>query len=887
MDKRLLGFLPIPLLAGIIAMLYFVVDPSAYYDPGWLIPVTNTLFVGLICFGVAFISMRNFRATGRMQILLLGCGVLIFGLGGVIAGFVRGLPDGANLNVTIYNTGALVGALFHFVAAIILLTGISLESEGKIRKLLLFLGYGGVAIFMALLTLLAFNGIVPPFFIQGVGPTPLRQAILGSADILFIFSVVIFLSTYYKNREEFLYWYSLALALTSMSLTAFFIQHSVGSPVGWAGRFSQYLGGIYFLVALRTAIGSAQTRMTSLDGIITSSLSSAEEKFRLLAENSPDLIDRLDRDMRHLYMNQAGLRVHGKPGSSVIGKTIRETGVPEPFSSLWEERIRKVFNSREALDADGYFSTVSGMKFYQSRCVPEFGADGTVASVLVISRDLTERKQSEQALRASEERLRMQIERMPIGCILHDSNSCFSRLNPAAEKILGYAESELLGKRVSLIVPEDVRQHVDDIMSRLAEGDMTAHSVNKNVTKDGRTIICQWTNTPLRNPDGQFVGFLSMVQDITESKLAEEALRESEKKYRSIIDNLLDGYLRIDKDGIITMASPSVVQMYGVDSPEELVGTPTSALYKDLSDRSIVLEKLRTQGRVLDFETDALRKDGTSFPVSINAQYFYDDKGQVQGTEAFIRDIKERKQVEEQIHKLNEEMALRNAELEMANKEMESFIYSVSHDLRGPLRTISGFSQLLTDIPTGNVDTKKKNYLTRIQIGAAKMSQLIDDLLRLSRISRQEMNRTEVDMSSLAGKIMSELREANPDRNVDAEIEEDISVFADSGLMNIALTNLLANAWKFTAKNANARIEFGSRTEQGKAVYYVKDNGVGFDQEYAHKMFLPFHRLHGTGEFEGTGIGLSIVERIIHRHGGRIWGEGQEGKGATVFFTLG
>jgi len=287
--------------------------------------------VTLVCFLVAYIAMRNYKATGRIQILLLGCGVLAFGFGGAVAGWLRSIPGaGANLNVTIYNTAALIGAIFHFVAALILLAGITPEVGTKRKESWLIFGYAGSIVLVALPAVASLKGITPPFFLQGVGPTALRQWILGSADILFAFSFLIFMGSYLKNGEVFLYWYSSALALTAISLTAFFIQHAVGSPIGWTGRFSQYLGCAYFFIAVITAIRSAQVRRTSFDDILTASLSSVEEKFRALAEHSPDMIGLFDREMRHLYVNQAALRLYGKPAGSIIGKTIEEMGLPRP-----------------------------------------------------------------------------------------------------------------------------------------------------------------------------------------------------------------------------------------------------------------------------------------------------------------------------------------------------------------------------------------------------------------------------------------------------------------------------------------------------------------------------------------------------------------------------
>jgi two-component system, sensor histidine kinase and response regulator len=259
-------------------------------------------------------------------------------------------------------------------------------------------------------------------------------------------------------------------------------------------------------------------------------------------------------------------------------------------------------------------------------------------------------------------------------------------------------------------------------------------------------------------------------------------------------------------------------------------------------------------------------------------------------TAALVAEIEERKKAEEQVRMLNEELEhrvkQRTVELEAANGELESFIYSVSHDLRGPLRHISGFVDLLMKNSADKFDKKEKQYLSRIHDGSEKMNRLIDDLLNLSRISRQEIQRTEVNVSEMAASIVTELREAYPGRIVEVDIKEGITAVADHGLIEVILSNLLGNAWKFTAKTEHSHIEFGTVEHDGKIIYYVNDNGAGFDQQYAGKMFWPFHRLHSEAAFEGTGIGLAIVDRIIRLHGGKVWAEGIEGKGATIYFSL-
>jgi light-regulated signal transduction histidine kinase (bacteriophytochrome) len=232
-------------------------------------------------------------------------------------------------------------------------------------------------------------------------------------------------------------------------------------------------------------------------------------------------------------------------------------------------------------------------------------------------------------------------------------------------------------------------------------------------------------------------------------------------------------------------------------------------------------------------------------------------------------------------------MAARNLELESVNKELEAFIYSVSHDLRAPIRSMSGFAKIIVTDYTDKLDAQGHDYLNRILKSSAKATRLIDDLLYLSKISRHEIARTKVDMSKNALSMVAELRESAPERGVEIDIKEGMTAFADPRLVEIVMTNLFGNAWKFTSRTDEARIEFGASEQDGRTVYYIKDNGVGFDPNYADKMFLPFHRLHSDSEFEGTGIGLAIVERIIHRHGGRIWAEGEVGKGTTVYFTFG
>jgi len=538
--------------------------------------------------------------------------------------------------------------------------------------------------------------------------------------------------------------------------------------------------------------------------------------------------------------------------------------------------------------------------------------------------EIAERARDFEALQSAQERLAIIIEQSGDSIFISESmDMTFQMCNKAFCDLVGFDRAALMGESIfnllpiigqrytammgdEIVIDETFYEKSRPMMGQLQEQGMITNWDLFFVNRDQKLVPVELNIRYMYNEQQEFVAAVSMVRDITQRKLFERELQQAKDFLENIIENSIDGIIISDATGHITMVNrafeeiidqqrdelfgqtPVVFSVFDEGHYETTVGEHVRVSRDYFTEAFAAMEKFFQDGKISGLLFYLKRKDGRLVEVEDSITMLYNRQGQSVGSVSIMRDITARKRMEHVLVRQRDQLAV-------ANKELESFSYSVSHDLRAPLRSISGFSSALTEDFGHVLPAEGRRYLERIRAASGRMGGLIDDMLKLSRVTRYDMRREQVSLSALAADIAAQLREQERGRDVFCTIEPGLIALGDAHLLRIAVENLLGNAWKYTGKRPRAEIYFGTAAEgdaalpehaRGAAVYCVRDNGVGFDMAYADKLFGAFQRLHAEREFPGTGIGLATVQRIVHRHGGRIWAQSAPEAGATFYFTL-
>jgi PAS domain S-box-containing protein len=678
----------------------------------------------------------------------------------------------------------------------------------------------------------------------------------------------------------------------------------------------QSLREMHKVAGQQAELKALNTEMESKVVLRTAELSASEEKFRQLSAAAPIGIYQTDSSGRCVYVNSCWIEISALSVEQSLGDGWREALHLDDRKSVWQEWQIAARSGRDFERECRVLTPTQESRWVHIRAKAMRATPNQFIGHVGTMEDITERKRAEEVLRQSEERFRLLVEGVQDYAIFMLSpQGHVVSWNKGAERIKGYKLDEIIGKYFSCFYPPEAiaqGKPEQDLRTAMEQGHM--NDEGWRVRKDGQQYRANVVISAIFDKDGCLRGFAIITRDLTERERieralydknielaearteqaeartwrvqaqSEQAIRASELRYRRLFEAAKEGILILDADtGRISDVNPFLVELLGF-SLSEMLGKTVGELspFKDMESNKNMLEQLQRHGYVryedLPLETTDHRHIAVEFVSNV---YQAGDKKVIQCN---VRDVTERKHAEDEIRGLNAELEQRVAE---RTAQLEAFSYSVSHDLRAPLRHVVGFVELLQRDAGQSLSEKGLRYIKTISQSAKRMGNLIDDLLAFSHIGESEMQKTEVNLDELVLDTLGDFQVEIKERIIEWNIHPLPAVRADRALLRLVLVNLISNAVKFTSVRAEARIEIGCvPAGSGETVIFIRDNGAGFDPKYTEKLFGVFQRLHRQDEFEGTGIGLANIHRIIRRHGGRAWAEGLVDAGATFYFSI-
>ena len=864
---RRLAPIPVPAFIALIAILA-VLDIRVMVEPYVLLPVLNTVFISVMAFLVAYLSARSYVATGSLNLLLLGSGVLAFGSANQVAGWLLGAPGGADAFMTIANTGALFASVLHLVSAASTSAALTSEKVSRRRKSKVMLAYLGVLAFTAVLTMAVFRGALPPFFIPGIGPTLFRQGVLGTAVALFAISSFLFMRLFFKSKSDSLYWYSLALALIAIGSCGVFLQKGVGSPIEWAGRLAQYVGTIYFLTAILTAMREAPTKGIPL-----------EKKYQDLLEHTNVVIYTVDKDGIVTYVSPVLESLIGYTPSEVTGRHFTEFVYQDDLQRSTDSFRRILFGYTEKNEYRVW--TKSGeIRWVCTSSRPLFSGNRVVGAQGVLM-DITEGKKREETLVQERDLLRSLIDNIPDLVYFKDDKNRFIRVNKATAEFAGTTPENMIGKTEFDFFPREQAEAASAHDKWITKFNRPLVDKIEKITRvDGTEHWVSVTKIPQHNGKGQVIGTMGISRDFTERKKTEEELRDSVERLKTSFEIVPDGIYLTDLEGTFIDVNKATEQLLGYKR-EELIGKNFLKLQLLPPDqvRKVTANLAKSaQGKPTGPDEIILRrKDNTQVTVEIRTHPV-----KIKGKSSVLviaRDISERKSTED---------ARIGSERLKALREMAR---GLAHSFNNLLAIILGNAQLLE---MGVESYKSEEIKERLRIIVRTAHEAGETVRRMQLFTRTELSTrdfTKIDLNEI---IRSAVASTSPRwRNKAGAMRRGARIKIKGQLGELppflgsrselieVLTNLIFNALE--AMPEGGEITIRTEAKENEILLYFTDTGEGIPDSIKDKISDPFFTTKGP---RASGLGLSVSYGIIKRHQGKIKVESTKGKGTTVTISI-